>query len=119
MLSGHSHSYERSYLIDGYYGFTWDFNETNKKDAGDGRRRRGRSVRQTRRRVLQAHAGAVYTVAGSSGQISGGTLDHPAMSLSSTCSAPLVIDVNGDRLDAKFLDDLGVVRDSFSIVKQP
>jgi hypothetical protein len=31
----------------------------------------------------------------------------------------LVIDVDGDRLDARFLDDLGAVRDTFTIVKHP
>jgi tetratricopeptide (TPR) repeat protein len=118
VLSGHSHSYERSYLIDGHYGFTWDFNETNVKDAGDGRED-GDGAYVKPGAGPQAHAGAVYTVAGSSGQISGGTLDHPAMSLSLDLLGSLVIDVNGDRLDAKFLDDLGVVRDSFSIVKHP
>jgi hypothetical protein len=118
VLSGHSHSYERSYLIDGHYGFTWDFNETNLRDSGDGRED-GDGAYVKPGIGPQAHAGAVYTVAGSSGQISGGTLDHPAMSLSLDVLGSLVIDVNGDRLDARFLDDFGAVRDSFSIVKHP
>jgi hypothetical protein len=118
VLSGHSHSYERSYLLDGHYGFTWDFNETNVKDSGDGRED-GDGAYAKPGPGPQAHAGAVYTVAGSSGQTSGGTFDHPAMSLSLDVLGSLVIDVNGDRLDAKFLDDFGVVRDSFSIVKHP
>jgi tetratricopeptide (TPR) repeat protein len=118
VLSGHSHSYERSYLLDGYYGFTWDFNATYKKAPGDGRPE-GNGSYVKAGSGPQAHAGAVYTVAGSSGQTSGGRLDHPAMVLSLNVLGSLVLDVNGDRLDAKFLDDLGVVRDSFTIVKSP
>jgi tetratricopeptide (TPR) repeat protein len=116
VLSGHSHSYERSYLIDGYYGFTSDFDETYLKDAGDG----GTDGAYTKPGAgPQAHAGAVYTVAGSSGQISGGSFDHPAMVRSLDVLGSLVIDVDGDRLDARFLDDLGAVRDTFTIVKDP
>jgi hypothetical protein len=118
VLSGHSHSYERSYLIDGHYGFTWEFNATNLKDAGDGRED-GDGAYSKPGIGAQAHAGAVYTVAGSSGQTSGGTLDHPAMSHSLDVLGSLVIDVEGRRLDARFLDDFGAVRDSFSIVKHP
>jgi calcineurin-like phosphoesterase family protein len=118
VLSGHSHAYERSYLIDGYYGFTWDFNDTYKKAPGDGRPEGDGAYVKTGSGP-QAHAGAVYTVAGSSGQISGGSFDHPAMFLSLDVLGSLVLDVDGDRLDAKFLDDLGAVRDSFAIVKHP
>ncbi len=118
VLSGHSHSYERSYLLDGHYGFTWGFDETFKVDPGDGRPA-GDGAYVKPDSGPQAHAGAVYTVAGSSGQTSGGTLDHPAMMLSLNVLGSLVLDVNGDRLDATFLDDLGVARDSFAIVKRP
>jgi hypothetical protein len=41
------------------------------------------------------------------------------MFLSLDVLGSLVLDVDGDRLDAKFLDDLGAVRDSFAIVKHP
>ena len=39
-------------------------------------------------------------VAGSSGQISGGALNHPAMYLSLNVRGSMVLDVNGSRLDA-------------------
>jgi len=59
----------------------------------------------------------VVAVAGSSAQTSGGTLDHPAMAFSLNSLGSLVLDVHGDSLEARFLDDLGAVRDSFAIVK--
>lgn len=63
--------------------------------------------------------GYVYTVAGSSGQISGGTLNHPVMVRSLNVLGSVVIDVDGPRLDARFLDSQGAVRDSFTVLKPP
>ena len=37
MLSGHSHTYERSFLIDGHYGTSSTFTNAMKKDGGSGR----------------------------------------------------------------------------------
>ena len=37
VLSAHSHSYERSYLIDGHYGFSPTFGPEHLVDGGDGR----------------------------------------------------------------------------------
>jgi hypothetical protein len=64
-----------------------------------------------------AHEGAVYAVAGSSGQISGGTLNHPAMFISLNNLGSMILDVNGNTLDAKFLRENGAIADFFRIVK--
>ncbi|MCP3937207.1 MAG: metallophosphoesterase family protein, partial [Actinomycetia bacterium] len=37
VLSGHSHNYERSFLLDGHYGDSGTFDESMKLDGGDGR----------------------------------------------------------------------------------
>jgi hypothetical protein len=66
---------------------------------------------------LGPHEGAVYAVAGSSGQVSGGTLNHPAMYISLNNLGSMVLDVDGNRLDAKFLRETGVVADNFTIIK--
>jgi len=108
VLSGHSHSYERSFLIDGHYGPSWTFGPANVRDGGAGLPYLKRAA---------PHAGAVYAVAGSSGQTSGGTFDHPAMFVSLDVLGPMVVDVSGSRLDAVFLDDVGAVRDRFALVK--
>jgi len=63
------------------------------------------------------HEGAVYAVAGSSGQISGGLLNHPAMFISLNNLGSMVLDINGDTLDAKFLRENGAIADYFRIVK--
>src|SRR5258706_592214 len=36
VLCGHSHCYERSFLIQGHYGSSWTFDESMKKDGGSG-----------------------------------------------------------------------------------
>jgi hypothetical protein len=116
VLSGHSHSYERSFLIDGHYGTSGTFTESMKKDGGSGRE--DGSGAYGKPTVGPApHEGAVYAVAGSSGQTSGGALNHPAMFVSFNTLGSMVIDVDGNRLDAKFLDSGGVVRDYFTMVK--
>jgi hypothetical protein len=115
-LTGHSHSYERSYLLDGHYGLSTTFNSSMKKDAGDGRED-GNGAYEKPNLGTDPNQGAVYSVVGSSGQISGGTLNHPAHFVSLNVLGSMIIDVNGDRLDAQFVDDTGTIRDYFTIRK--
>ena len=113
VLSGHSHSYERSYLIDGHYGYSWELQPEMILDGGDGSSKGDGAYE---RASGTAHAGAVYTVAGSSSKIGGGTLDHPVMVTSQNRLGSVVLDVEGLALHAVFLDDQGIVRDDFSIL---
>jgi hypothetical protein len=113
VLSGHSHSYERSFLIDGHYGVSTTFTAAMKVDGGSGRE----DTASPYTKPAVPHAGAVYAVAGSSGQTSGGLLNHPAMFISLNQLGSMVLDVDGGRLDAKFLDNLGAVQDYFTMIK--
>src|SRR5215211_5031000 len=116
VLAGHSHAYERSFLIDGHYGTSSTFTNAMKKDGGSGRP--GESGAYNKATLGPGvHEGAVYAVAGSSGQISGGLLNHPAMFISLNNLGSMVLDVNGNTLDAKFLRENGEVWDYFRIVK--
>ena len=116
VLAGHSHSYERSYLIDGHYGLSSTFTSALKKDGGSGRAD-GTGAYSKPTLGPGSHEGAVYAVAGSSGQISGGTLNHPAMFISLNNLGSMVLDINGNTLDAKFLRENGAIADYFRIVK--
>jgi PKD repeat protein len=119
VLTGHSHSYERSYLLDGHYGLSTTLNPvTNVLDPGDGRANSD-GVYEKPGIVAAEHAGAVYAVAGSSGKISGGTLDHPAMFVSLNNLGSLVVDVSGNRMDVVFLNQAGEELDEFSVIKTP
>jgi calcineurin-like phosphoesterase family protein/Calx-beta domain-containing protein/purple acid phosphatase-like protein/thrombospondin type 3 repeat protein len=113
VLSGHSHAYERTYLIDGHYGTSDTFTAAMKVDGGSGRD----PAPYQKGAGTPAHDGAVYIVAGSSGQASGGTLDHKAMFISLNNLGSLVLDIDGSRLDARFLRETGTIADYFTIVK--
>lgn len=116
VLTGHSHSYERSYLLDGHYGFSNTLTPAMKLDQGDGRVS-GDGAYAKPTAGPAPHEGTVYAVAGSSGQIFGGPLDHPAMFISLNNLGSMILDIDGSQLDARFLDDLGTVRDSFTLIK--
>jgi hypothetical protein len=117
VLCGHSHCYERSYLLDGHYGLSGTLTPAMKKNAGDGRPA-GNGAYIKPLTGVRSHLGAVYAVAGSAGKISGGSLDHPAHFISLNNLGSLVLDVNGTRLDATFLRENSSIPDSFSIIKQ-
>ena len=113
VLTGHSHSYERSFLLNGHYGFSSTLTEAMILDDGDGRvDGQGAYVKS-----LVAAERTVYVVAGCSGQVSGGALNHPAMYISLSRLGSLVLDIDGGRLDATFLGSDGVVADYFTILK--
>lgn len=116
VLTGHSHSYERSFLLDGHYGFSDTFSGQHKKNGGSGRPNEGGAYTKPTLGP-SAHEGAVYIVAGSSGQATGGALNHPAMFISLNNLGSMVLDVNGNRLEAKFLRETGAVDDHFTIIK--
>ena len=117
MLAGHSHAYERSYLLDGMYLPSASVNTlANFKSTQDGRAD-GTGIYVKASRGPAPREGAIYVVAGSSGQTSGGGLQHSLMALSLNVLGSLVLDVNGRRMEATFIDDKGNVRDYFTIVK--
>ena len=117
VLTGHSHSYERSYLLDGHYGFSNTLNASHLPAGSDDGRLDGDGAYQKATSGPAPHEGAVYIVAGSSGQTSGGSLNHPVMFISLNILGSLVIDVNGDRLDGRFLTSQGAIGDYFTMIK--
>jgi PKD repeat protein len=119
VLSGHSHSYERSYLLDGHYGHSLTLDpDNNVLDPGDGKQT-GDGAYAKPDSIAAARAGSVYAVAGSSGKVSNAALDHPAMFVSLASLGSLVVDVSGNRMDVAFIDQSGAVRDEFSVQKGP
>lgn len=114
VLGGHSHSYERSVLLDGHYDLSPTYDAlTHAINAGDGSLL-GNGI-YTKDNI--AHDGAVYVVAGSSGKTSEAPLDHPVMYRSLPTLGSLVIDVKDKQLNAQFLDNQGNMPDSFSLNK--
>ena len=113
VLGGHSHAYERSYLLDGHYGLSNTLIPGMILDNGDG----NPTGQGAYRKVAGAHHGAVYVVAGSSSFVDTGPFNHPAIHNFLAEYGSLVMDVNHDQMEVTFLDLNGVQRDSFTIVK--
>ena len=116
VLAGHSHAYERSFLLDRHYGLSNTLVSGMILDSGDGRPA-GNGAYVKPSRGADPHSGTVYAVAGTSGKASGGPLNHPAMFVSLNVLGSLVLDVDRNRLDATFLQSTGAVGDTFTILK--
>ena len=114
VLSGHSHMYERSHLMDCHYGQSDEFGDDN--IVSNGIYGQYKEYRKPRDNI--SHSGAVYVVAGSSSKVDSGPLNHPAMVVSMEEAGSLVIDVEGSRLTSRFINAEGAVKDEFSIQKQ-
>jgi acid phosphatase type 7 len=117
MLAAHSHSYERSYLLDGHYGHSSTLVPEMLKDGGTGRPGETGPYRKPSTGPAP-HEGAVYVVPGSSGWVTPyGNLDHRAMLLGKFVLGSLVIDVNSNRMDVVFLRETGAIDDHFTLLK--
>jgi len=116
VLGGHSHAYERSFLLDGHYGGSATLTADMILDSGDGDAA-GDGAYAKATAGMGAREGAVYVVAGSSGKISGGALNHPAMFTSLNELGSLVLDIDGDTLEATFLNETAGTSDTFTIQK--
>lgn len=117
VLCGHSHVYERSFLINGHYGHSSTWTPTMAKDSGSGRTNDTGAYLKAATGP-EARQGAVYAVVGSSGWAWNGVgLNHPAMFIGMSQLGSMVIDINGQRLDAKFIRETGAIDDYFTIIK--
>jgi len=126
VINGHSHCYERSYLIKDIYYNSNFYVQANNLVSGstakyDGS---GNSCPYTYQSGQLKH-GTVYVVAGSSGQVGGNTGSHPFFYYTNYSNAgSFYFEVDSNRLDAKFISYTGsgatvapLIRDQFTIFK--
>ncbi|MEE8169604.1 MAG: metallophosphoesterase [Phycisphaerae bacterium] len=116
VLGGHSHIYERSFLVDGAYdtpttaaGHIVDGGDGDPAGDGPYRKRPG----------INAREGAVYIVAGHGGRGLGGTGDHPLMFLSELAFGSCILSVDDQTLTLRNIRADGVVSDLFELTKAP
>jgi len=113
VLSGHSHMYERSYLMDCAYGSSDEFSAENIVSEGiEGKHKQYKKPLQPK-----AHQGTIYAIAGSSSNVDNGPIDHPSHHTGFLEAGSMVIDVVDNKLTARFINNEGQVRDEFSITK--
>lgn len=116
VLTGHSHSYERSHQIRGHYGHSSSFDPISMMvNGGSGNILEGGAYENG-----GADTGTVYIVAGSSGKLSGSIPSqanwHPIMHEMLREFGSMVIDVDGGRMDVGFLNRNGELKDTFTII---
>ena len=125
LLSGHSHSYERSLLIKDHVDESSTWNATKHLvdgGLGDPDTPDGPYVKPP---GLTPYAGFVAVVVGSSGKVQNGTgFNYPAHRQFEDGKRALVecgsllLDVVGGTLDGRFVNENGTVRDHFQIKKR-
>ena len=111
VMSGHSHVYERSYLMDCHYGDSSQFSDKNIVSHGA----EGNDIDFVKSKG--AHSGTVYVVAGASAKVDRGPINHPAMAISMMKAGSLLIDIEGNHLVARYIGADAEVEDEFTIEK--
>ncbi|MHC4139375.1 MAG: fibronectin type III domain-containing protein, partial [Planctomycetota bacterium] len=101
VLCGHSHSYERSFFINGHYGTSDTFySPTHVVQSGNGKVGGDGAYMKT------GTIGTVYIVGGNSGKVSGTLTQHNAMQAWLYNLGSVVIDVDGLNMNVSFLREL-------------
>ena len=117
VLSGHSHSYERSKFVQGHYGYSNTYSDSLfALDIGSGNPALGAPA-YTKAHPAVARGGTVYAVVGVSARFQPMDAFHPVMYRSLDSAGSMVIDVDNLALTARFINENGVVKDGFTIQK--
>jgi hypothetical protein len=115
VLGGHSHTYERTYMIGGHYGLSTTFQPQMILDGGDGDPNGDGAYQQH----AGGDAGTVYVVAGSSGSGYKPKAHHPAMFRSSGEMGAVALDFDAKQLQVTFIGRKGDTLDVFRLVREP
>lgn len=124
VLCGHSHVYERTKLIKGYFGLSSQYNEAEYALSTSSARYDGTSNScPYYKKASNGNKGSLYVVSGSAGQRGGAKsiVDYPhkAMYYSNNDTAgAMILEVEGNRLDAKWIAQNGTIDDHFTIMKE-
>jgi hypothetical protein len=120
ILCGHSHDYERSRLIQGHYGKSGTFDPAVHSLSQSSGKYDGTAESCPYIKKSATNNGTVYVVAGSSGQLSHTTEGYPHKAMyhsDAEHGGGMVLEVEGNRLDAKWIAIDGIIRDQFTIEK--
>lgn len=103
VLQGHNHVYERSFLVDNLLGKTSTITAPNKIDAGRGREDENGPYRK---KMGAAHRGTIFMTVPGGGVATKSFEHYPIFPVYFPGQeGSVVIDVNGSRMDVKFLSD--------------
>ena len=119
ILCGHSHDYERSKLMAGYYGMEADFSPKYYLSSSSGKY--DGSLNSCPYIKDSTDRGTVYVVSGSAGQLGGKQPSWPHDALpfaDATNGGSCILEVDANRLDLKWICADGVIRDRFTMMKE-
>lgn len=123
VLCGHSHNYERSYLMKGHYDVSSSIQPSHFLDANSGDPNLGEAYTKYYGTACD-YEGTVYAVMGNSGSKTGPGddegLNHPVMYISDAEDAvgSLVLDIHADTLRGTYMRATGQVVDEFEIIRK-
>lgn len=127
VLNGHSHAYERSFLIKDHFGLSATFDSNiHRRQLTDGSYTSGNGHCAYSKHIpafAAADSGTVYAVVGSGSAfpvVPFPEWPHPAMAYANeNDNGSLLFTVWGNRLDAQFIsiDSTNIIKDRFTIVK--
>ncbi|SKC06214.1 metallophosphoesterase [Dyadobacter psychrophilus] len=120
ILCGHSHVYERSRLIQGHYDKADTFDPATHNLSNSSGRYDASPQSCPYFKKTDSNKGTVYVVSGSAGQLGSKAagFPHKAMYYSDAeRSGGMVLEVEANRLDAKWIGLDGVIYDQFTIEK--
>ncbi len=112
VLCGHSHDYERSGMMNGYYGKENEFDSARYVLGSNSHLYTKKGLRSK---------GTIYVVSGSAGKLGGmqSSFPHNAMYYSDAVhGGASLLEISGDKLDFKWICADGIIRDQFSIIKK-
>jgi acid phosphatase type 7 len=120
ILCGHSHDYERSRLIKGHYGMEASFSNANLINPSSGFYDGSTNSCPYLKDAASGYTGTVYVVSGSAGQLGGkqASFPHEALPFSDADHGGAgMLEVEGNRLDWKWVTADGTIRDHFTMMK--
>lgn len=115
VLTGHSHTYERSYLIRNHTGFSSDFDPNThvvQKTKG--------LYTKDSPPIINKDEGTLYAVAGSAGRLdwNGKPDPHPiSVYANKDVGGSLLLTIDDNRLEGKWICADGAIRDNFTLFK--
>ena len=120
VLCGHSHVYERTRMIKGYYGMEADYDAakyelSSSSGLYDGSKNSAPYIKSSK-----DNKGTVYVVSGSAGALGGKKLNYPhnAMYYSNNeVGGAVMLEVLGNKLELKWITSQGTVGDHFTMMK--
>jgi acid phosphatase type 7 len=117
VLNGHSHVYERSFLIKAHIGHSETFDASKHMvQMANGRYDKNAGSKP----FINKNEGTIYCVVGSAGRLdwNGDTQAHPVSFYSNvSMGGSLLLTIDNNHLDGRWVCADGIIRDNFSVFK--